>query len=87
MINIIDTAITVTCMALLVKSIQGVNTNVTVRTYILEILSIIVYGIILLGGLFSLPSKLKEKGYYRFIIWAITIGTFLLTWFIFQYLR
>lgn len=64
MINIIDTAITVICMSLLVKSIQGDDTNVTVRAYILEILSIIVYGIILLGGLFSLPSKLKEKGYY-----------------------
>ena len=92
MFKFIDGAITLICMVLLCKSILGDTKYISIKTCILEILSILLFGVISITGVLSLnkldnDSTLKRKISYKIAVCLITIGAFVITWCIFQYVR
>lgn len=92
MFKFIDGAITLICMVLLCKSILGDNKYLTLKTFIMELLSIYLFGLIMISGILSLnkldiDSTLKGKLSYKIAVCLITVGAFVITWRIFQYIR
>ena len=92
MFKFIDGAITLFCMVLLSKSILGDTKYISIKTCIMEILSILLFGLIMISGILSLnkldiDSTLKGKVSYKIAICLVTIGAFVITWYIFQYVR
>lgn len=92
MFKFIDGAITLFCMVLLSKSILGDTKYLTLKTFIMELLSILLFGVIIITGILSLnkldyDSTLKGKISYKISVCLITIGAFVITWCIFQYVR
>ena len=92
MFKFIDGAITLFCMVLLSKSILGDTKYISLKTCIMEILSILLFGVIIITGVLSLntldnDSTLKGKLSYKITVCIITLGAFVITWCIFQYVR
>ena len=92
MFKFIDGAITLFCMVLLSKSILGDTKYLTLKTFIMELLSILLFGVIIITGILSLnkldiDSTLKGKLSYKIAVCLITISAFVITWCIFQYVR
>lgn len=92
MFKFIDGAITLFCMVLLSKSILGDTKYISIKTCIMEVLSIYLFGLIMISGILSLnkldiDSTLKGKLSYTIAVCLITVGAFVITWCIFQYIR
>lgn len=92
MFKFIDGAITLICMVLLCKSILGDSKYLTLKTFIMELLSILLFGVILITGVLTLEkididSILNEKLSYKIAVCLITLGAFIITWCVFQYVR
>lgn len=92
MFKFIDGAITLICMVILSKSILGDTKYISLKTCIMEILSILLFGVIIITGILSLNtldngSTLKGKVSYKIAVCLITIGAFVITWCIFQYIQ
>lgn len=92
MFKFIDGTITLICMVLLSKSILGDTKYISLKTCIMEILSILLFGLIMINGILSLnkldiDSTLKGKLSYKIAICLITIGAFVITLCIFQHLQ
>ena len=92
MFKFIDGAITLICMVLLCKSILGDSKYLTLKTFIMELLSILLFGLIMISGILSLnkldiDSTLKGKLSYKIAVCLITIAAFVITWCIIQYVR
>ena len=92
MFKYIDGAITLICMVLLSKSILGDTKYISIKTCIMEVLSIYLFGLIMISGILSLnkldiDSTLKGKLSYKIAVCLITIAAFVITWCIIQYVR
>ena len=92
MFKFIDGAITLICMVLLSKSILGDTKYISIKTCIMEVLSIYLFGLIMISGILSLnkldiDSTLKGKLSYKIAVCLITIAAFVITWCIIQYVR
>ena len=92
MFKFIDGAITLFCMVLLSKSILGDTKYISLKTFIMELLSILLFGVIMITGILSLnkldiDSTLKGKMSYKIAVCLITIAAFVITWCVFQYIR